>query len=146
MAMATTFKEGDRVRIVDRAMSDEDIKSQLFYDHYRGLTGKVQKVYQTDEIAVEIEHDALLETVAVRHMEVKEQMKTKWMNGLSEEAKGRLSDAEKDFQLRYTVLVMAKDLVAAKGIAAPSRATTDQLIANEQAYLEQKKKTDGGNA
>ena len=144
--MATTFKEGDRVRIVDRPMTDEDIKSQLFYDHYRGLTGKVQKVYGTDEIAVEVEPDALLETVSARHLEVKEQMKAKWLNGLSEEAKGRLSDAERDFQLRYTVLVMAKDLVVATGAAPQSRATLDQLAANEQAYLEQKKKVEGGSA
>ena len=39
-------------------------------------------------------------------------MKTRWLDGLSDEAKGRLSEQERDFRLRYTVLVNANDLTA----------------------------------
>lgn len=150
--MATTFKEGDRVQIVDREANADDVKSGLFYNHYRGLTGIVQKIYASNEVAVEIEQESLPEAVAHRHEDVQEQMKTKWLDGLSEEARNRLSDKEKDFRLRYTVLVTLSDLTAPgkKPVAvsaakpalpaaqddAPKRATSADLEAAEQAYLQ----------
>src|SRR5579883_3011448 len=103
--MATAFKEGDRVQIVDREATADDAKSGLFYNYFRGLTGTVQKIYATEEVAVEIEPDSLSELVAKRHGDTQEQMKTKWLDGLSEEARNRLTDAERDFRLRYTLLV-----------------------------------------
>ena len=51
----TTIKEGDRVEIVDRDATAEDVKSGLFYNHFRGLTGTVQKLHSSEEVSVEIE-------------------------------------------------------------------------------------------
>ena len=110
--MATKWKEGDRVQIRDREATAEDAKSGLFYPHFRGLIGSIQKIYPSDEVAVEIEAESLAEAVRQRHSEVQEQMKMRWLDGLSEEAKGRLTDQEQDFRLRYTVLVSANDLTA----------------------------------
>ena len=139
--MATTFSEGDRVEIVDREANADDVKSGLFYNHFRKLTGSVQKVYSTQEIAVEIEQESLAEAVAARHIEVQETMKAKWLDGLSEEAKNRLTEKERDFKLRYTLLVHAKDLQAPSAPAIPpgTRATSADLAAAEQAYLESRK-------
>lgn len=139
--MATAFNEGERVEIVDREANAEDVKSGLFYNFFRGLTGTVQKVYSTDEIAVEIEQESLSDAVATRHIEVQETMKAKWLDGLSEEAKNRLTDKERDFKLRYTLLVHVKDLKAPSGPAIPAgtRATSADLAAAEQAYLEARK-------
>jgi len=53
---------------------------------------------------------------------VQEQMKSKWMDGLSEEMRGRLTEAERDFQLRYTVLVAVGDLTAPGKELPPKRA------------------------
>jgi hypothetical protein len=39
-------------------------------------------------------------------------MKTKWLDGLSEEGRSRLTEREKDFHLRYIVLTSAGDLEA----------------------------------
>jgi ribosomal protein L21E len=148
--MATTYKEGDRVGIIDREANADDVKSGLFYNHFRGLTGTIQKIYATDEVAVEVEQDSLPEALATRHLDVQLQMKTKWMDGLSEEARNRLSEQERDFRLRYTVLVTLSDLTApgAKPVAKPSlpaatpveiptpkRPTSEDLDAAEQAYL-----------
>jgi ribosomal protein L21E len=111
-AVAATFKEGDRVRIVDRDATAEDLKSGLYYNHFRGVTGTVQKMYAT-EVAVEVDQATLNEAVAVRHNEMQEQMKNKWLDSLSEEARNRLTPKERDFKLRYTVLVAVKDLQSA---------------------------------
>lgn len=136
--MATAFTEGQRVEIVSREASEEDTKSGMFYNFFSGLTGTVQKVYPTDEIAVEIEQASLPEAAATRHHDIQESMKSRWLDNLSEEAKNRLTDAEKDFQLRYTLLVHAKDLKEPSKPAAPAapRPTSDDLTAAEQAYLE----------
>ena len=141
--MATTFNEGERVEIVDREANADDVKSGLFYNHFRGLTGTVQKIYSTLEIAVEIEQESLTEAVATRHIDVQETMKAKWLDGLSEEAKNRLTDKERDFRLHYTLLVHARDLKAPSAPAIPpgTRATSADLAAAEKAYLESRKQT-----
>ena len=143
--MAAQIKEGDRVRIVDRPQTADDIKSSLYYNHFRGLTGVVQKMYTT-EVAIEIELDVLPEAVTSRHLDIQEAMKAKWLEGLSEEAKSRLTDQERDFRLRYTVLVSPADVEAtgAKPItkhASPSasgRTTEEDLAAAEEAELKRR--------
>lgn len=167
--MATTFKEGDRVQVVDREATAEDAKSGLFYNHLRGLAGTVLKVYPTEEASVEIELESLPEAVAQRHLDVQEQMKTRWLDGLSEEGRNRLTEKERDFRLRYTVLVAVKDLAAPGGkravVAAPPkavapvasaakparpkaedalhRATSADLDAAEEAYFQSRQHNDG---
>ncbi len=108
--MATSIKEGDLVTFADREANAEDAKSQLFYDFYRGLTGKVSKVYPTDEVAVEVDQDSLPAEVSQRHREMQEAEMKKWLDSLSDEGRNRLTDKEKDFKLRYSLLVGAKDL------------------------------------
>ena len=109
-----TLKEGDRVRIADREATPEDIKSGLFQNHFRGLTGNVLKIYGGQEAAIEIEAASLTESIAARHKEIQDQMKSKWLDGLSEEGRNRLTEKERDFRLRYTVLVALKDVTPAK--------------------------------
>ena len=108
--MATKLKEGDQVTFADREATAEDVKTQLFYDFYRGLTGKILKVYPTDEIAVEVDQDSLPSEVAQRHREMQEAEMKKWLDSLSEEGRNRLTPKERDFKLRYSLLVSANDL------------------------------------
>ena len=108
--MAAQVKEGVHVRIADRDATAEDAKSGLFYNHFRGLTGVVQKVYDTQEVAIEVDQSSLAEGITTRHTEIQEQMKAKWLDGLSDEARNRLTEKERIFRLRYTVLVAAKDV------------------------------------
>ena len=138
--MATTYAEGQRVEIAPRKATADDVKSGLYYEHFGGLTGTVQKLYPTGEVAIEIEQTALDETVANRHLDVQQGMKDKWLNGLSEEAKSRLTEQERDFQLRYTVLVHEKDLTPATGGVAPApRLTTAEIEAREAEELAKRK-------
>ena len=111
--MAAKLKEGDRVRIADREATPEDAKTGLFQNHFRGLTGTIQKVYATNEVAIEVDKETLSDAIATRHTEMQEQMKSKWLDGLSDEARNRLTPKERDFKLRYSVLVSLDDLKAA---------------------------------
>lgn len=140
-----SFKPGDRVRLVTRAQTEEDVKSGLYYEHFGGMTGMVQKVYNPHEIAVEVETESLSQEIQQRHEDVRNQMKTKWLEGLSEEGRSRLSEREKDFHLRYVVLVASADLqkvgarsvppVSARQEQAVTRKTTADLEAAEEAEL-----------
>ena len=105
-----TFKEDDRVRIVSREQTEDDQKTGIYYNHYAGLTGTVQKVYSKSEVTVDIELESLTREIRKRHDEVRDQMKTKWLDGLSEEGRSKLTEREKDFTLRYVVLVKMDDL------------------------------------
>src|SRR5579872_2458140 len=114
-----TIKEGDRVRILAREQTEDDIKSALYFGHYAGLTGNVQKVYSKQEVAIEVEPESLTRDMRKRHDEVRDQMKTKWLDGLSEEGRNKLTEREKDFNLRYVVLVALQDLEKAGAKPAP---------------------------
>jgi ribosomal protein L21E len=149
------LKEGDRVRIKTREQTEEDIKSQLYYPHYGGMTGEVQKVYSKTEVSVAVEMESLEKELRKRHIDVRDQMKTKWLDGLSEEGRNKLTEREKDFNLRYVILVSMSDLekagprpqpeqkpVAAASPAAaeaasetPHRRTLAEIEADEEAEL-----------
>jgi ribosomal protein L21E len=111
--MSAKFKEGDRVRIADREATAEDVKSGLYQNHFRGLTGTIQKLYTTNEVAVEVELSSMSEAIAARHLEMQERKKNDFLESLSDEARNKLTPKERDFKLRYTVLVSANDLRAA---------------------------------
>jgi hypothetical protein len=103
------LRAGDRVRIVDRPATPQDQKSGLYFGHYRGMVGTIQKVYGA-EAAVEVELDALPEDIWKRHMQVRDQMRERWLEGLSPEIRRKLTPEQKQFDLRYVVLVATQDL------------------------------------
>ena len=105
-----TIKAGYPVKITDRQATAQDFKSGLFFSHYRGLIGSVHKVYKNDEVAVEIETDALPEDVWKRHMQTRDQMRQRWLESLSDDARRKLTPEQKDFTLRYIVLVSTRDV------------------------------------
>lgn len=115
-----SIKQGDSVRIVTREVTADDVKNSTYFQHFGGLTGAVQKVYESGEVVVEIEPESLTKEVRTRHTSIRDQMKTKWLEGLSEEGRGKLTEREKDFLLRYTVLVPLADL---EKVAATPRPT-----------------------
>ena len=107
------FKEDDYVKIVDREVTPTDVKSGNYYPYFRGLAGVVDKIYD-NEVCLKVDLDTLPEKILKRHMEIQESMKRKWLNGLSGEARTRLTPEEKQFNLAYTILVQAVDLEKAK--------------------------------
>jgi ribosomal protein L21E len=125
-------KEGERVRIATREPTEEDVKTGMYYAHFGGLVGTVQKVYSKQEVAVEIEQESLTKDIRRRHEDVRQQMKTKWLEGMSEEGRSRLTEREKDFNLRYVVLVAMADLEKAGAKPKPPVESAISAVAHEE--------------
>ena len=109
-------KQGDAVVIAQREQTPQDVKSGLYYPHYSGLRGTVLKVYG-EEAAVQVDRDTLPKEVKARHDEGEKAMRQKWLDGLSEEARGRTGERERAFSLNYAVLVSVGDLQPDRGAA-----------------------------
>ena len=110
-------KVSDRVRVADRDASAADAKSGLFYDYFRNLTGSIERVYEDKSVCVDVDIDTLPEDVLRRHKEVETAARDKWLHGLSQEQRSRLTEADKQFAMRYKIVVAAADVELVKGDA-----------------------------
>ncbi|MFQ3586299.1 MAG: hypothetical protein SNJ76_01360 [Fimbriimonadaceae bacterium] len=102
------FREGDRVRIVARDVTEDDRKNNRYFSHMAGLTGTVQNIYAGDEIAVKIDLDALPPVAADVHRVATERMRAHL--DISEEGKRLFEPEELAFTAHYMLLVQARDL------------------------------------
>ena len=119
--MAKGLTAGDSVRIINRMQLPADIKSNLYYPHYADLTGVIGKVYADNTAAVTVDMASLPPQIRSRHESSTLSMRQKWLDGLSDEARNRLTAAEKKLTLRYAVLVSIDDLnQEARPVAAVS--------------------------
>jgi hypothetical protein len=107
------FKEGDYVKIIERDPTPADVKNGTYYPYFCGLSGTVDKVYDT-EICLKVDPETLPEDVLKRHTDIQESIKRKWLNSLSGEARNRLTPEDKRFELAYTILVQSDDLEKSK--------------------------------
>lgn len=128
--MAVKLAEGSMVRLADREPTAADLKLQIFFPHYRGLTGTIAKLYADGTATITIDPESLPEDLRKRHQAGTEAMRQKWLDGLSDEARNKLSASEKKFSLRYNLLVAVADLsptnAAAPPPAAPARERSDK--------------------
>lgn len=108
--MPSRFKEGDKVKVVSRRVTEEDRKSGRYYDHMAGLTGVVQNVYGAEEIAVKIDKEGLGPTPKDVHKVAVERMREKFLSSIGEEQKKQLTSEELNFDAHYMVLVRGADL------------------------------------
>ena len=111
------WKQGDRVKVISREVSGEDHLTNSYYSYMAGLPGTVQNVYGDDEVAVKLDPESLPNLIGTVHTEATKRMRAKFLDGLSEEAKRKLTSEEKKFEANYVVLVKSKDLE--KGPVAP---------------------------
>lgn len=125
---------GDTVTVAKREQTPADIKSGLYYPHYGGLSGTILKVYG-DEASILVDRDTMTTELRKRHEENEKSMKAKWLDGLSEEARNRLTGAEKKFSLNYAILVAVADLAPGEA----KRITPEELAAKEEAFLASRK-------
>ena len=128
------INSGDTVIIAAREQTTADIKSGLYYPHYAGMSGTILKVYN-DEASVLVDRETLPVELRKRHEENEKSMKTKWLDGLSEEARNRLTGAEKKFALNYAILVAVADIAPCEA----KRITPDELAAKEEEFLASRK-------
>jgi len=110
-----SFKSGDRVRVVTRDVTPEDPKSGLYFAYLGGLTGSVDRVYDDGSVCVDVDIEALGEEVRERHLAMQEAERTKWLAGLSDEVRNRLTAEQKQLKMSYRILVSHRDLEPHKG-------------------------------
>ena len=136
--MTEKLTEGAPVQIVDREPTSADLKSNLFYDHYRGVSGELTKLYPDGTALVTVDQESLPVEIRERHKQNTDAQRQKWLDGLSEEGRNRLSAAERKFSLRYSILVSATDLVQGSAAASSAgRKTLADIEAAEAEHLDQ---------
>ena len=140
------FKEGDYVAIVAREVTAADEKSGLYYQHFSGLAGTVDRIYGS-EVCISVDPECLPEDILKRHTDIQESIRRKWLNGLSGEARHRLTAEERQFNLAYTILIHSDDLTKSaksgpKPVAIKSVkpvVPADEPIAEEQVVAKEAK-------
>jgi ribosomal protein L21E len=145
------FNEGDRVKIIARDQTNADIKSGLYYPHFANLRGAILKVYG-EEASVLVDRETLPDEVRKRHEATETAERKRYLDRLSEDARGKLGQKEKEFNLAYAVLVSVNDLEkdktppaksvsAAEAEAEAKRLTEKDLEAREAAFLAERAKS-----
>jgi hypothetical protein len=108
--MAQQFKEGERVRVVKRTVTEDDRKTGAYFDHMAGLIGTVQNIYGANEIAVKVDVDSLSRVTQEVHRESIKRMREKFLANVSEEQKKQLTPEELNFDAHYMMLARGADL------------------------------------
>ena len=110
--------EGSPVRLADREPNAADSKSGLYFTPIIvTLTGVIAKLYADETATVMIDPESLPSEIRARHQAGTDAMRQKWLDGLSDEARNKLSAAEKKFALRYNLLVGLADLSPGEALA-----------------------------
>jgi ribosomal protein L21E len=133
------FKAGDRVTIIEREQTPADQKSGLYYPHFAGLSGAILKVYG-EEVSVLVDRETLPSAIRKRHEDNEDHERKRYLDRLSEDAKSKLGQKEKEFSLQYAVLVAVVDLKAEKPGATAKRLSAAELDAAEEEFLKQRQK------
>ena len=104
------LREGDRVRIISRDVTEEDKKTNRYYKHMAGLTGSVQNIYGETEIAVNIDSESLSKISRDVHKEATLRMRAKLNDALSEVQRKELTKEELEFDTHFMLLCHSNDL------------------------------------
>ena len=104
------WKEGDHVRVITREVTDEDRKKNRYFEHMAGLSGLIESVYSESEIAVRVDATSMSKITLDVHTKATQRMKDKFLEGLPQEQRRNLTDAELDFRALYVLLVQSSDL------------------------------------
>jgi hypothetical protein len=104
------LKEGDRVRVVSRPVTEEDRKKNRYFDHMANVTGIIQSIYNSEEIAIRVDREAMSEVTQEVHKVSVNRMREKFLSSVSEEQKKQLTNEELNFDAHYVLLLRAADL------------------------------------
>lgn len=104
------WKEGDRIRIVNRPVTEEDRKKNRYFEHMAGLTGTIQNIYNSEEIAIRVDAEAMSNVTSDVHKQAVSRMRDKFVSSVSEEQRKQLTPEELNFDAHYVLLVRAADI------------------------------------
>lgn len=98
------------MRVVSRAVTDEDRKSNLYFEHMAGIEGTVQNIYANSEIAVKADLTTLSKVTQDVHKESTKRMREKFQANISEEQRKQLTSEQLNFDAHYMMLLRGADL------------------------------------
>lgn len=101
------------MRIVRRPVTEEDRKTNRYYEHLAERTGSVTNVYDGDQIAVVLDPASLSDVMLSVKDTATVRMREKFLGNVSDEQRKLLSKEEVEFSANYVALVRAEDLEAA---------------------------------
>src|SRR5690348_13784856 len=97
------WREGDRVRVVSRPVTEEDRKKNRYFDHMANLTGTIQNIYNAEEIAIRIDPDAMTNVTRDVQRHAVLRMREKFVGSVSEEQRKQLTPEEQNFDAHYVL-------------------------------------------
>jgi hypothetical protein len=106
----TALKEGQTIKFIPRDASTE-ARPVPYYDFYASLYGTVAKIYDDGTAAVIVDRTSLPDDARERHEKSERDMRDKWLRSLSEDDRSKLTEIQRQFSLRYTLLVSISDLI-----------------------------------
>jgi hypothetical protein len=104
------WKEGDHVRVVSRAVTAEDRTKNRYFEHMANLSGIIQSIYNSEEIAIRVDPEAMPAVTKEVHKVSVARMRANFVAHVSEEQKKLLTPEELNFDAHYVLLVRAADL------------------------------------
>jgi|SRR5579862_9711691 len=104
------WKEGERVRVVSRAVTEEDRKKNRYFEHMANMSGTIQTIYNAEEIAIRVDSAAMTDVTKKVHNMAVSRMREKFLSSVSEEQKKQLTNEELNFDAHYVLLVRAADI------------------------------------
>jgi hypothetical protein len=104
------WKEGERVKVKERPVTEDDRKTNRYFDHMANLTGTIQNIYAEDEIAIKVDASSMSNVSTDVHRVSTERMRQKFLDNVSEEQKKTLTPEELNFNANYVMLVKSSDL------------------------------------
>lgn len=69
---------GEMVQVVDRAATPADVKGGLFYNHFRNLTGVVDRVYADGALCIIVDYASLRSDMLSRLKRAERVIKPRW--------------------------------------------------------------------
>lgn len=103
-------KEGDKVRVVTREITEQDRKVYGLFEHMLGMSGVVENIYSPTEVAVKVDLDCLPKIPADVHKEATKKMRERLTENVGEEARKLMTKEELEFVPHYMILVRQDDL------------------------------------
>lgn len=104
------WKEGDKVKVVTRDVTEEDRKANRYFSHMAGLTGVVEYLYDGEMVSIRVEPESLPKITSDVHKMAATRMREKFLGQMSDEQKKTLAAEELNFNVNFTLLVQAGDL------------------------------------
>jgi len=104
------WKEGDRVKVITREVTEDDRKLNRYFEHMQGLVGTIQGVYEDNEIAIQVDPSTIGAVTKGIHDEATRRLRTRFAEEATEDVKSKLTAQEMNFQPNYVILAQASDL------------------------------------